>query len=40
MSYERMLETEQRLQQEVDEPVAAAQRADEEDDAQFGDRRG
>lgn len=30
MSYERMLETEQRLQQEIDELLAAAEHADED----------
>jgi transposase len=40
MSYERMLETEQRLQQEIDALLTEAERVDEEDDAQFGDRHG
>jgi transposase len=40
MSYERMLETEQRLQQEIDTLLSAAERADDDDDAQFGDRHG
>lgn len=40
MSYERMLENEQRLQQEIDALLSAAERADEEDDARFGDRHG
>jgi transposase len=40
MSYERMLETEQRPQQEIDALLTEAERVDEEDDAQFGDRHG
>lgn len=40
MSYERMLETEERLQQEIDALLSAAERADDDDDAQFGDRHG
>jgi len=40
MSYERMLETEERLQQEIDSLLSAAERADDDDDARFGDRHG
>ena len=40
MSYERMREEEQRLQQEIEELLAAAQQADEAEDARFGDRHG
>ena len=40
MSYQRMLETEQRLQQEIDALLTEAERVDEEDDAQSGDRHG
>ena len=40
MSYERMQAEEQRLRQEIADLLAAAQQADEDDDARFGDRHG
>ena len=40
MSWKRMQETEQRLQREVQEILAAAERVDEEEDARWGERRG
>jgi transposase len=40
MSWKRMQETEQRLQREVSEILAAAERVDQEEDARWGERRG